>query len=250
MSACARSCQRPPRSRTRPSRTSSQTCSVSRSRPSRSKTTASVTGRGRRVRNRRAAGQRDRGRRSRSRRRRTCASPPGARRARVRGASPPRPPRAVAPGSVERTSTPCQSAIGGTPRAKCCAIPSCPAASRLTPKSAARRAAARAAPLAARPRTRRAAARARARRACRASAQALAVEVDGDDCDARGEPPHDPAEVVAQCLRQSRSPNWSSFAFMSLSWARCATARGLKLGSPLPCHLTSGVTPGPSTVIR
>ena len=29
--------------------------------------------------------------------------------------------------------------------------------------------------------------------------QALAVEVDGDDCDARGKPPHDPPQVVTGC---------------------------------------------------
>ena len=42
MSACARSCQRPPRSRASSSRTSSHTCSESTSTPSRSKTTASI----------------------------------------------------------------------------------------------------------------------------------------------------------------------------------------------------------------
>src|SRR2546423_1142599 len=46
MSAWARSCQRPPRSRVSSSRTSSQTCSVSRITPSRSNTTASITARG------------------------------------------------------------------------------------------------------------------------------------------------------------------------------------------------------------
>ncbi len=43
MSACARSDQRPPRSRASSSRTSSQTCSESISTPSRSKMTASIT---------------------------------------------------------------------------------------------------------------------------------------------------------------------------------------------------------------
>src|SRR5438067_11364722 len=42
MSAWARSCQRPPRSRASASRTSSQSCSESTSTPSRSKTTAST----------------------------------------------------------------------------------------------------------------------------------------------------------------------------------------------------------------
>src|SRR5436190_14559831 len=42
MSACARSCQLPPRSRASSSRTSSQSCSESTSTPSRSKTTAST----------------------------------------------------------------------------------------------------------------------------------------------------------------------------------------------------------------
>src|SRR3954451_1261252 len=42
MSACAWSCQRPPRSRARSSRTSSQSCSESTSTPSMSKMTAAV----------------------------------------------------------------------------------------------------------------------------------------------------------------------------------------------------------------
>src|SRR3954468_1908002 len=43
MSACAWSCQRPPRSRARSSRTTSHSCSESTSTPSRSKTTAAIS---------------------------------------------------------------------------------------------------------------------------------------------------------------------------------------------------------------
>src|SRR5438046_354329 len=43
MSACAWSCQRPPRSRARTSRISSHNCSESTSTPSRSKTTAAIS---------------------------------------------------------------------------------------------------------------------------------------------------------------------------------------------------------------
>ena len=131
MSACARSCQRPPRSRASASRTSSQTCSESTSTPSRSNTTASIS-------LTRSCTRRERARApvrppparpAAPRRRRTCASPrrppaePSTRASRWRRRAAA---RRCAPASMP---TLCHIAIGGTPRAKCCASHSCPAAS-------------------------------------------------------------------------------------------------------------------------
>ena len=139
MSACARSLQRPPRSRARPSRTSFHSSSVSRITPSRSKTTASITPgsnrlRGRRapVRLRRAPSTRPRRRRSCGRRRRAPSSS-GTRAIRARFAM-------SGPREPSRTSTPCHRAIGGMPlRAKCCARSVCADESRLAAQLPARR---------------------------------------------------------------------------------------------------------------
>ena len=58
-------------------------------------------------------------------------------------------------------------------------------------------------------------------------ADPLALQVHGHDRDASGEPAHDPAKLVAQCLRQSRSPvvTWSCSAFIARS---CRTWSGLR----------------------
>ena len=231
MSACARSCQRPPRSRTSPSRTSSQTCSVSSSRPSRSKTTASITGRGRRVRNRRGRSEGPGSAESISPTKNVCV-PAGCSASTWPAANPPRLPRAVRRArrgrrrpARGRSAEPRAQSAARCPPARCeqadaevSGAPQQLVQRRLLLDGEA---------------DERRVERERDEGAERQS-QALAVQVDGDDGDARGEPPHDPPEVVAQCLRQSRSPNWSSLAFMSRSWARCATARGLNLGAPCP----------------
>ena len=132
MSRCARLCQRPPRSRTSCSRAVSHTCSESIRTPSRSKTTASITTAGTGGPGRGAAASHRRARTRAPRRRRTCGRRPATRAHRAHSSQPSAPSISRAPCSPSRVSIPCQCAIGGTPRAKCWATASWPAASRLT----------------------------------------------------------------------------------------------------------------------
>ncbi len=138
IAACAPSCQRPPRSFASCSRTSSQTCSESTMTPSMSKTTASIMRAGSRRRDAAAAACRRRARRARRDPGRTCGLPAASSSPSSHSSQPTAPSRS-GPRLLSRTPSPCHIAIGGTPRAKCCASSSWSPASSETAKPPASR---------------------------------------------------------------------------------------------------------------
>ena len=131
MSACARSCQRPPRSRASSSRTPSQTCSESTMTPSRSKTTASIrlTIGPYEPRTRTSGGASTPSSTRRTSQTKNVCVPADNCSRNSHSSHPREPTRSGAPLAPGSVAMPCHMAIGGTPRAKCCASQSCPSAS-------------------------------------------------------------------------------------------------------------------------
>ena len=159
--------------------------------PSRSKTTASITRLGSRRRAAAAAARRGRARRARRGRRRSVWSPASCSPPSSHSSQPTRP-SSSGPRAPSRTATPSQSAIGGTPRAKCCASAIwSPARSETAKPPASRRSSWNAAWCAIEIPTSGGSSASETSEATR-QAEPLALEVDRDDGDPDGIAPHAP----------------------------------------------------------
>ena len=140
-----------------------------------------------------------------------------------------------------RDSIPCQCAMGGTPRAKCCATASWPAASRLTAKAPDSRSS-----------------------SCSAASRATEIPTSGGSRE---------SETSVPTVNPRPSPSASTVTTATPAGNRCINTRTSPTGelnqpqrrpacasmpvsptpascSARPTHETIGVTPGPSAVAR